>query len=399
MLIFQTAYLKTHYPIEYMAALMTSEADDTEKIGSLIDECRSKGIEVLPPDVNASSLRTSVEDGKIVFGLGAIKGIGQGAIEAILEARESSPFTDLYDFCERISNKKITKKVVESLIKCGAMDKSGGASREVLLEVLPQAMEKREKPKKNKPTVSLLTGLAPPPRIVGAPTQRFWPEVKPMSQEDRLAFEKDLLGFYVSGHPLLPYVSVMDAIKTHTLTKAKKLPNQTKVTVCGQLSNISVRVSKRGNKFATGKVSDITDSCEIVFFDSLIKKKGDILVDGAVLALSGKVSGNDWNEKGRPKIQVESAAELDGSLSKVFHAVTVETSLKDLDPVIDFFIGRVEPRNSPSKKLSKVVLNISDGNGRAEYELNDQVELSVEFFKEAANSLGPRNLIRCSPFH
>jgi DNA polymerase-3 subunit alpha len=395
-LIFQTAYLKAHYPIEFMAALMTSEADDTEKIGKLIDECRLKDIEVLPPDINASSYGTSVSDGKIVFGLGAIKGIGQGAIEAIIEARTSRPFIDLYDFCERVGGKKITKKVVESLIKCGAMDKSGGATREVLLEVLPQALESREKPKKNRPVTNLLTGLAPPKPIVGAPVQRFWPQVPPMPPEERLGYEKALLGFYVSGHPLSPYVFAMDAIKTHPLGKLKKLYPNSKVTVCGQLSNLSVRNSKKGNKFATGKINDITDTVDIILFDKLLKTKADILVDGAVLILTGRMSDDERSAKRAPKIVVDNVHELDGALSGVFPFVTVETSIDQLDTVINFFCPRVEPKDSPGKKLSRVVLNIFDGKGRAFYELNDSIELTLDFFKEASNSLGRRNPIRCS---
>ncbi|MDR2386887.1 MAG: DNA polymerase III subunit alpha [Deltaproteobacteria bacterium] len=397
-LMFQTAYLKAHYPVEFMAALMTVEADDTAKIGKLIDECRFKGIEVLPPDINTSSYGTSVSDGQVVFGLGAIKGIGQGAIEAIIETREARPFTDLYDFCERVASKKITKKVVETLIKCGAMDKSGGAAREVLLEVLPQAMERREKPKKTKTTANLLSGLAPPKPIVGAQVQRFWPQVTPMSPDERLGYEKALLGFYVSGHPLTPYSFAIEAIRSHSITKAKKLYKDTKVTVCGQLAHISVRESKKGNKFATGKINDLNDTLDIVLFDKLLKSKSDILVDGAVLILNGKMSGDDWNSKSAPKIVVDSVYELDGALSGVFPALTVETTLDELDTVINFFAPRVEPVDSPGKKLSRVVLNIFDGKGRAFYELDDLIELSVDFFKEAAISLGARNPIKCSTY-
>ncbi|MDR2366854.1 MAG: DNA polymerase III subunit alpha [Deltaproteobacteria bacterium] len=395
-IIFQTAYLKAHYPLEFMASLMSSEADDLEKIGRLIDECRAKGIEVLPPDVNTSSYGTSVKDGKIVFGLGAIKGVGQGAIEAIIEAREAKPFVDLFDFCDRVEGKKLNKRVVEALIKCGAMDRSGGAPRESLLAALPQALEQKVKAKKAKPLVSLLSGLAPPKPVARIPSARIWPQAEAMTPEERLAHEKELLGFYISGHPLNRYAQAFEAIKTHDMAQAKKLPNNAKVRVCGQLSNYSLRVSKKNANYATAKLSDVNDSIEVMFFDKLLKKKGDLLVEGAVLIVTGKVSGNDWNEKGRPKIVADFVDELDGSLSGPFPSLVVETSLENLRPVMDYLADKTEPHDPHARKLSRVFLKIFDGDGRAVYATNGYLELRVDFLTEATNALGRHNLVKCS---
>jgi DNA polymerase-3 subunit alpha len=395
-IIFQTAYLKAHYPVEFMAALMSSEADDLEKISQLIEESRLKGIEVLPPDINSSYYQTSVKDGKIIFGMGAIKGVGQGAIEAIIEARQSRPFTDLFDFCARVEGKKVTKKVVETLIKCGAMDVSGGAPRESLLAALPLALDLKPKSKKPKPTVSLLAGLAPPPTpAVDIPVARHWPEVAPMSQEERLGLEKELLGFYVSGHPLNDYVLAMNAIRTHTMTEAKNLPTDSKVRICGQLTGYSQKVSKKGNVFASAKLTDVNDSIDVMFFERLINKSGDLLTDGTVLIVTGKVSGNDLNDKGRPKVVADRVDELDGSLSRVFPTIQIETSVENLDPVIAFFADKTEPGDTPNRKLTQVILKIFDGQGRGVYALDDKVDLRVELLKSALTSIGHHNTLKC----
>jgi DNA polymerase-3 subunit alpha len=133
---YRTAWLKTHYPGQFMAALMTSERDNHDKLGAILGECRLRGIPVRPPDVSTSAAQFTVVGDQILFGLAGIKGVGQGAVEAIIEARRESPFEDLYDFCQRTASGKVNKRVVESLIKCGALDGCGGAPRERLLAAL-----------------------------------------------------------------------------------------------------------------------------------------------------------------------------------------------------------------------------------------------------------------------
>ena len=146
---YQTAYLKAHYPVEFMAALLTEDMDNTDKIVKNIAECREMGIEVLPPDINASDLSFRVLGKSIRFGLGAVKNVGEGAIEAILEARATEPFRDLFDFCERVDLRRVNKRVVESLIKCGAFD-STGAKRAPLMAALEDAMELGQKIQKER---------------------------------------------------------------------------------------------------------------------------------------------------------------------------------------------------------------------------------------------------------
>ena len=137
---YQTAYLKAHYPVEFMAALLTCDMDSTDKVIKNISDCREQGIEVLPPDINTSGLSFTVVGNSMRFGLGAVKNVGAGAIEAILEARKDGPFKDLFDFCERVDLRRVNKRVIESLIKCGAFD-STGATRAALMEGLEAAIE------------------------------------------------------------------------------------------------------------------------------------------------------------------------------------------------------------------------------------------------------------------
>ncbi|MDR1677166.1 MAG: DNA polymerase III subunit alpha [Deltaproteobacteria bacterium] len=396
-LILWTSYLKAHHPIEYMAALMSSEADNQAKISSLIDECHQDGIEVMPPDLNSSFYKTSVDKGRIVFGLGAIKGVGQGAIDTIIEARKKRPFIDLYDFCERIDGKKVTRRVVESLIKCGAMDSFGGSHRTALLACLPLALEQNTKKHKTKPPkVSLLSGLAPPKPVEIKPQARMWPEVQAMTVEERLGFEKELLGFYVTGHPLDPYKPAMEILRSHSMAEAKLVTTKTKVVLCGQLKNYSCRVSKKGNTYATALLSSFDDSIEVMFFHSVIQKYKDLLEEGKVLVIIGSIDGVNPDEKRRPKILADKVAELDGNISKLFPSIVLDTSVDHLTPIINFFSGRtLKQKSSKERGLSSVYFKISDGSGQGLYRLDDTVELSVDFFQDVGRHLGPKAL-KCS---
>jgi DNA polymerase III alpha subunit len=165
--------------------------------------------------------------------------------------------------------------------------------------------------------------------------------------------------------------------------------------LCGELSDYKVKVSKKGKDYAPAKIHDVNDSIEITFFDRVISKKSDILVDGAVLVVFGRISGNSADQKGRVSVAVDDVIELDSKLSEAFPTLTVETSLEDLEPVLNYFVTKTEPTDSPNRKLSRVILSIFDGQGRAFYSLNDSVELNLEFLTETSNSLGRLNTIKC----
>ncbi|MBU1399254.1 MAG: DNA polymerase III subunit alpha [Proteobacteria bacterium] len=204
---YQTAYLKAHYPVEFMASLLTSEMNSTDSVVKYIAECGSQGIQVLPPDINESEREFSVSGQKIRFGLVAVKNVGEGAIEAVIEARNEKKFSSIFDFCERVDLKKVNKRVVESLIKCGAFD-STGDYRSRMTAVLDDAVEygQRVQREKNSPQIGLFG--APKENEIHPDIPRM-PEIDEWDEKELLVFEKEYLGFYITGHPLNKYEELL----------------------------------------------------------------------------------------------------------------------------------------------------------------------------------------------
>src|SRR6185295_682844 len=202
---YQTAYLKAKWPVEYMAAGMSVAMGDTDKLASYIEECRQLGIEVLPPDINLSDLDFTVSEKRIRFGLGAVKGAGEKAIQSIVDAREKlGKFESIYQFCEQMDSQRVDKKVIEQLIRCGAFD-STGAHRAQCMEALEEAMRVAGVKQANRKSGQLsmfdaMGGNGGKPQL---------PDIPPWPQESALAFEKEVLGCYVTSNPLLRYEEIL----------------------------------------------------------------------------------------------------------------------------------------------------------------------------------------------
>src|ERR1019366_8126565 len=214
-LAYQTGYLKTHYPVEFMAALLTSETGNTEKVVKYINEARGMGITVLPPDVNSSDLDFTPVGEAIRFGLRAIKNVGENTVKGILEARvELGRFTSIYQFCDHIDPRLLNRRVVESLIKSGAMD-SIGARRSQIFAVIDRAMERAQRRQREKASGQhgLFGGAAssPEPADEPLPDMEEWPE------HEMLDSEYSTVGFYISGHPLSKYAARLAGIKNREL--------------------------------------------------------------------------------------------------------------------------------------------------------------------------------------
>jgi DNA polymerase-3 subunit alpha len=423
MITYRTAWLKAHYPLEFMAALMTSEHDNLEKISGIIKECRKRGIPVRPPDVNASALKFTAAGDSIVFGLGAIKGVGQGAVEAILEARRDGPFEDIFDFCARAGNQKVNRRVIESLIKCGAFDACGGAPRESLLACLDEAMAAgaKTRQKKARPQASLFAGLEPPPKKA-----RRWPEAVPMTEAERLGLEKDLLGFYISGHPLDRFEPAMAAVRDAPLSRVARLGDQSRVRVCGTLGKVVQKLSKNNKPYAFVTIEDSDASAELAVWSNVLSRRGTILTEGRLVVVDGVVDRNGEKDKSRQKIICDDIRDFGETLAKGIASLTIASPLSELDAVVDFLAARSDPGDqaagdqagagpagarqsgagqegasgaAPAETgTAAVFLGIDDGVGRAVYRLDRKVALSVEFFREADRllPLEAAGSLRCS---
>jgi DNA polymerase III subunit alpha len=304
---YQTAWLKAHYPAEFMAALLSSEIGNTDKVVQYINEARELDLEVLPPDVNESGFKfTVVGDRRIRFGLGAIRNVGWGAIESIIAARQDAPFTALADFVERIDLRLCNKRVLESLIVAGACDGLGG-HRKQLVEALDHVLGEAQllQQEKEAGQASLFgESTAPRPRPVSLPDIPAWTEA------ERLVKEKEVLGFFISGHPLERFRDEVELFGTRTTATLGEW-SEHPVTVAAVVTGVKRQISKKtGKEYARLVVEDFHGTAEaIVFPDAWAKLNGTILPDAALL-LTGGYSDRDRGEDHAPFI-VESARALD----------------------------------------------------------------------------------------
>lgn len=287
-----TAYLKAHYPEAFMAALMTSDADDTERLAIEITECKHMGIKVLSPDVNESFVEFAVVPGKkeIRFGMSAVKGVGVGVVEEILRAREESRFANIEDFAKRVSTSKMNKKAWDSLIKTGAFDAMADRSDLLFnLETIQGFASKLQKEALSGQT-DLFGGLASMATI--QPTVTLSPAPVKHTDKERLTWERELLGLYISAHPLDNYDAYFSEQTVPVVEMTQDIDGK-KLTIGGLVSSVRTIVTKSGTKMAFVKLEDKTGESEVIIFPNLFEQVGAQLVQDAVIRASGKVSARD----------------------------------------------------------------------------------------------------------
>jgi len=291
----QTAWLKAHHPVEFMAALLTSEKDDTDKVVAHIAEARANGHQVLPPDVNLSDLEFSVSEGRIRFGLGAIKGVGESAIEAIAESRGRVPFRNLFDFCERVDLRRVNRKVIEALVKAGAFDFEKRPRRQ-LFETIDQALERGSTAQRDRAVgQKSLFGddpAAPGAQLSAAMRNEYVP-CEEWSEKERLSYEKEAIGFYVSGHPLHQYEKELRRY-ARPAASVQRARREERATVAGIVAALRERPTKTGKRMAWITLEDLSGSVDVVCFpgrngkagyegwEPLLKSDEPILIRGTV---------------------------------------------------------------------------------------------------------------------
>ena len=308
---YQTGYLKAHYPTEFMAALMTTDMGNADKIVGYFTECRDLGIKVLGPDVNESQKNFAVVEGAIRFGMAAIKNVGEGAVESIIAIRdETAPFTSFFDFCRRVDLHKVNKRMLEGLIKAGAFD-SLGAKRSQLMAVLDQAVEDGAAAQKEREQGqtsifggtfdegSQATKLADPPL----------PDLPEWDQGQRLKYERELTGFYISAHPLARYEATINALATATTVGLAELPDGREVRLCGIITTVKTMLTKKGDRMAYLTLEDLHGVVEVIAFPDLYKAATDLIAPERVIRLTGTVDRGDKGTKIRG-MKLEPLAEV-----------------------------------------------------------------------------------------
>ncbi len=287
-----TAYLKANYPDAFMAALMTSDHDDIDRLAIEINECKHMGLNVLSPDVNESFVEFAVVPGEneIRFGMAAIKGVGVGAVEEILRARQDARFTDVQDFARRVSVSKANKKAWESLIKAGAFDTMGDRSDLLFnLENVLAFASKLQKEALSGQT-DLFGGLIGEASI--SPSTTLLPAPVKFTEREHLVWERELLGLYISAHPLDNYDAYFEE-QTIPLTRLTPQIDGQRVTIGGLVSSVRTIITKAGTKMAFVKIEDKTGEGEAIIFPNLFEQVGAKLVQDAVIRVTGKASARD----------------------------------------------------------------------------------------------------------
>lgn len=298
----QTAYLKTHYPIEYMTALLSASKNDSDSVALYVADARTMNIRVLPPDIITSNWDFTIEDqsegtSAIRFGMGAIKNVGQGPVELLLQSRKDGPFKDLNDFVHRVDLRQMGKRALESLVRVGALDRMG--PRKSLLDSVDRLVSVSATYFKEQQTGQIsffgtIAGVEDEIALVNSN--------EPIDPRQLLDWEKELLGLYVSDHPLNRYMPVLKKRITHYTAQLADTPNKEKVIVAGMIEGIRTLQTKTGKMMAFVTIQDIQGLVDLVMFPKTWKKFGDDLETGQVITAAGNL---DLNENSDPKVLVD----------------------------------------------------------------------------------------------
>ncbi len=303
---YQTAWLKTHYPAAFMAAVLSADMDKTDKVVTMIAECRDMKINVLPPDINRCEYAFVVlDDTSILYGLGAIKGLGQSAIDAILEARRTDgPFRDLFDFCRRIDLRRVNRRVLESLIKAGALDglatqqeasDAGRMSRSTLMASLSLALAAAEQlGRAQEARQDDMFGLGGGESTASAPPAAAFVQIPPWSEEQRLEGEKETLGLYLTGHPIARYEQELARFIDSSIAELRPTEDKN-VVVAGLVVGMRAMQTRRGDRMAFVTLDDRTGRLELAVFSELYERHRDLLAKDTLLVVEGQVSMDEYS--------------------------------------------------------------------------------------------------------
>ncbi|EPE37915.1 DNA polymerase III subunit alpha [Candidatus Photodesmus anomalopis] len=321
---YQTLWLKTHYPAEFMAAVMTADMDNTEKIVALVDECLRMNIKLLPPDINLGFYQFHVNDaGVIIYGIGAIKGVGEGAINSVIDARtKGGYFNDLFDFCARIDSRKINKSVIEKLIYSGALDQLG-PHRAALMASLNDAIKAASQHNQDKSS-----GQTDMFGVLRNSTKSRYFKVSPWEEKVWLEGERSTLGLYLTGHPINKYLSEISHY-VNCQIKDIKLTKQQRIIICGLVIAIRITTTKYGKKMALMTLDDRSSCIEVVVFSKLFSRYVEKFKKDQILVISGHVDFDNF--KGTLKILANEVMDLLTARKKYVSNVSVTITESQID--------------------------------------------------------------------
>jgi DNA polymerase III subunit alpha len=358
---YQTAWIKAHYPAEFMAAVLSADMDNTDKVVHFIEECKTIGLHVAPPDINQSeyAFKASGHD-RLIYGLGALKGAGQAAIEAIISARnEQGPFAHLFDFCHRVDLQKLNRRVLEALIKAGAFD-SLGQHRASVMASLDLALQQAEQALRDikRGQHDLFGGVDKNNASVK------YSEVAEWSEQERLFGEKEILGLYLTGHPIHRYLSELKHFISDRIIKLH--PTQNKLSViAGIIQSVRTIQTKRGDKMAVMTLDDATSTIDVLFFSENYYKYRDYLVKDMLIIIEGEISLDEFSGGNRmlcrEAFSIEEARERFGKYLKIHLPAHKADRITQLIPLLEKHRkGRCPVAIDYVREDAKAILNLGE---------------------------------------
>ena len=389
---YQTAYLKCHYPKQYMAALMTSLLDSTDKVSGYIAACKDMGIPVLPPDINRSEDHFTVEGDAIRFGLGAVKNVGHGLIRSVSAKRKDGDFKSLEDFLQRMGEGELNKRAVENFIKCGAMDCFGN-HRSELLAVYDSMMDSVASTRKHNLDGQMgLFGMMEEDAASAIPIPKL-PELK---KADMMAMEKETTGIYLSGHPMDDYRKYLK--NTHVVPMAKLMDEESSyeddqiVSVAGIVQSVKMKTTRNNSMMAYVTVEDDTASMEMLAFSNVLSQFGNYLTENAPVVITGRLSMRDDKD---PQIVINRARPMTDFSENVQPEPPEKP--KKLEGTLWL---KLESQNDPRYGKIKAIVNMFPGNSDVRVFFADirkmsgaKADLDARMIDELRNVLGNENVV------
>jgi DNA polymerase-3 subunit alpha len=346
---YQTAFLKAHYPMEFMAASLTSEVQNPDKIVKYIAECREMGIDILPPDINESYKHFTVIGSQIRFGLAGVKNVGDAAVDAILlEREERGKFKSLFDFCKRVDSRKVNRRVIESLIKCGAFDFSK-FHRSQMLTALEEFLERSQWVQRKKEEAQMNMWMP-----VLRETEENYPEIDEFPEDQLIVFEKETIGFYISRHPLLRYQEEIKKFTHEDTSTLSRLPHGAEVKICGLFSGLKEITTKKGDRMAFLNLEDMNGFVEVILFPEVFKAALPCLRGGDPILVRGVLDVSEDHVKIKGT-EVHALSEVSSPSMKTLHLKIPLSSLTppQLSDLKEIIIAH--------KGFCRVLLHVTNG--------------------------------------
>lgn len=385
---YQTAFLKAHFPVEFMTALLTSEMNNTDKVVQYIDTCKKMGIEVYPPSVNESFSEFTCIGKNIRFGLAAIKNVGSTAIESVITNRlKDGPFKSLFDFVQRVELRVCNRKVLESLIKCGAFDE-WKLHRSQLMAMLDSALEIGVNAQKDR-SRGQMSFFGSKEGQAFHEESNIVPDIPEWPESQLLAFERELIGFYISSHPLSKHTKILKNYATATSETLPEFSHQAEVTMGGIIDNLKEILTKKGDKMAFLTLQDLSGSCEVVVFPSVYKTTMSFVQKDQLIYVRGKVDARDDS----PKILADEIVPLEEVPKRFTRLVAINLKTAGLVPDTFKEVRRILLRH---KGTVPVYISLLDPKGRRtvlDSGENLKVETTDALFEELESLLG-ENIVK-----